>query len=632
MVVASGLLALVVGATFLVLFFSIGDLRDAARDSRHSQEVLAAANRLERLVVDLETGQRGFLITHEERFLEPWATARAAFPDASSQLNRLAAVPGQDRRARQITEAVASYIRDYSVPLVAAARRNDPSQTTVAATDEGKRHVDALRIQFDGFIAAERSLGATRQERSDAASRRAVIGAATGIAGSIFLIVLYAGYLTRAIVRPVRRAAVTAGRLAGGDLAARMPETGVGEIRALERSFNTMGSSLEKSRDELIRLAGEQAALRRVATLVARRASPPDVFSAVAEELGRLLGADIAALIRLEPGNTAIVVAAWSEGDSDRVPVGTLLPLEGESVATMVLRTGRPVRTDSPEHASGPIAALARQLGVTSTVGNPIVVEGRLWGGLSVSSRQPEPLPTDTESRIADFAELVATAIANADARTELVASRARVVAAADETRRRLERDLHDGIQQRLVSLALTLRAAQATAPPELNELQARLSQVAEGLTGVLEELQEISRGIHPAILSEGGLEPAPKTLARRSAVPVELDVHAQRRLPAQVEVAAYYVVSEALTNAAKHANASVAHVDVEASDGVLQLSIRDDGDGGADPARGSGLIGLTDRVEALGGTIEVVSPPGEGTSLLVTLPVEAQAASSSYG
>jgi signal transduction histidine kinase len=632
MVVASGLLALLVGAAFLVLFFSIQDLRDAARDSRHSQEVLAAANGLERLVVDLETGERGFLITREERFLEPWTAARTAFPKASRDLNRLAAVTAQDRRARQITEAVASYIRDYSVPLVAAARRNDPFATTVAATDEGKRRVDALRIQFDRLIAAERSLAETRQEASDAAARRAIIGAATGIAGSIFLIVLYAGYVTRAIVRPVRRAAVTAGRLAGGDLAARMPETGVGEIRALERSFNTMGSSLERSRDELVRLADEQAALRRVATLVANGVPAPELFSAVTEELARLIGADIAALVRLEPGNTSIVVAAWSEGEGDEVPAGTVIPLEGESVATMVLRTGRPVRIDSPERVSGPTAALVRRLGVTSTVGTPIVVEGRLWGGMSVSSRQPEPLPTDTESRIADFAELVATAIANADARTELAASRARVVAAADETRRRLERDLHDGIQQRLVSLALTLRAAQATTPPELHELQTRQSQVAEGLTGVLEELQEISRGIHPAILSEGGLEPALKTLARRSAVPVELEVHAQRRLPAQVEVAAYYVVSEALTNAAKHANASVAHVDVEASDGVLQLLIRDDGDGGADPTRGSGLIGLTDRVEALGGTIEVVSPPGEGTSLLVTLPVEAQATSSSSG
>jgi GAF domain-containing protein len=174
------------------------------------------------------------------------------------------------------------------------------------------------------------------------------------------------------------------------------------------------------------------------------------------------------------------VVAAWSEREGDPVPVGALVPLEEESVARMVLQTGRPARTDSPEHAPGAIAALVRQLGVTSTVGTPIVVEGRLWGGMSVSSRQPEPLPTDTESRIADFAELVATAIANAEARTELTASRARVAAAADETRRRIERDLHDGIQQRLVSLGLELRVAQATVPPQLGELEGELSRVAE--------------------------------------------------------------------------------------------------------------------------------------------------------
>jgi signal transduction histidine kinase len=376
-----------------------------------------------------------------------------------------------------------------------------------------------------------------------------------------------------------------------------------------------------EARAEVGRLAEEQAALRRVATLVAREASPTEVFSAVTEELGRLLGADIAALVRLETGNTAIVVAAWSEGEGDQVPIGTLIPLEYESVATMVLRTGRPARADSYEHASGPIAALVRQLGVTSTVGTPIVVEGRLWGGMSVSSRKPEPLPTDTESRIADFAELIATAIANADARTALTASRARVVAAADETRRRIERDLHDGIQQRLVSLGLELRAAQATVPPQLGELEGALSHVVEGLASAFDELREISHGIHPAILSEGGLEPALRALCRRSAVPVELDLHAERRLPERVEVATYYVVSEALTNAAKHARASVVKVELDTHDAILQLAIRDDGIGGADLNQGSGLVGLSDRIEALGGTLEVTSPAGNGTTLLVEVP-----------
>jgi signal transduction histidine kinase len=234
-----------------------------------------------------------------------------------------------------------------------------------------------------------------------------------------------------------------------------------------------------------------------------------------------------------------------------------------------------------------------------------------------------QPLPADTEVRLASFTKLVATAIANAQSRAALAASRARVVAAADETRRRIERDLHDGAQQRLVSLMLELRAAQAAVPPQLGELEGELSRVTDGLASVCEELREISRGIHPAILSERGLGPALRVLARRSAVPVELDLHAVRRLPEPVEVAAYYVVSEALTNAAKHAQASVVQVDVDTDDSIVQLAIRDDGVGGADPVRGSGLTGLSDRVEALGGGIEVASPAGRGTSLLVRIPIE---------
>jgi signal transduction histidine kinase len=218
---------------------------------------------------------------------------------------------------------------------------------------------------------------------------------------------------------------------------------------------------------------------------------------------------------------------------------------------------------------------------------------------------------------------LVATAVANADSRANLTASRARIVAAADEARRRIERDLHDGAQQRLVSLALELRQVVASMPPD-DQRRAQLAQTASGLLGVLEDLVQISRGVHPAILTEGGLGPALRMLARRSAVPVELDVRSDRRLPERIEVAAYYLVSEALTNAAKHAHASVVHIQVDADDLTVRLAIRDDGVGGADPARGSGLIGLADRVEALGGRIEITSPAAQGTSLLATIPIKA--------
>jgi signal transduction histidine kinase len=253
-------------------------------------------------------------------------------------------------------------------------------------------------------------------------------------------------------------------------------------------------------------------------------------------------------------------------------------------------------------------------------VGAPIIVGGRLWGAAII--RSDEPLPPDTEARVGDFTDLVATAIANAEAHAELTASRARIVAAADDARRRIERDLHDGAQQRLVALGVQLRLAEASVPPEQPSLREQLGDIVSALTGVSADLQEISRGIHPAILSKGGLGPALKTLGRRSAVPVDLDLAVDRRLPDSIEVGAYYLVSEALTNAAKHARASVVKVGVETHDGQLHLSIRDDGIGGADSRQGSGLIGLTDRVEALGGTLTVISPPGQGTSLQAEFPL----------
>jgi signal transduction histidine kinase/HAMP domain-containing protein len=606
----------------------------------------------------------------------------------------------------------------------------------------------------------------------------------------LLLVLVFAGYLTRAIVQPVRRAAQMAVRLAGGHLSTRMPATGVAEIGQLERAFNDMAGSLERNRDDLAELATEQAALRRVATLVARGVSPDELFARVAEEVGTLLGADATTMVRFGSGGRAELVAAAGE-TADLVPVGTTWDLTGPWAVTQVWETGRSARFDAYEHASGPtdelvhrtgvrssvaspivvegrrwgamvvvsraeplpsgtegrmtdftelvavaianaearaqlrriveeqsalrrvatlvarsgspslvfeavtrevgllcdadlarmeryepdgtvtgvaawsrvpvelvvgtrfgldgvsiargvrqrggpvrvdsfeadtgaIAREARALGIRSSVGCPILVAGRLWGVVAASTKREEPFPPDTEAQIAGFTELVATAVENAESRAELAASRARVVAAADETRRRLERDLHDGAQQRLVSLALRLRSAAAAIPPELREVHLELAGVGAELDETLSDLRELSSGIHPAILSEGGLGPALRTLARRSPVPVQLQVGMEGRLPARVEVTAYYVAAEALTNVAKHANASTVEVDVDADDGLVRLAVRDDGVGGADPARGSGLTGLKDRVEATGGTLRVESRPGQGTSLLVELPIDA--------
>jgi signal transduction histidine kinase len=295
-----------------------------------------------------------------------------------------------------------------------------------------------------------------------------------------------------------------------------------------------------------------------------------------------------------------------------------------------VYRTGRSARVDAMDWSSAtrPVAGAARRLGIVSSVGSPIIVEGRLWGAMNVVSTD-ELLPVGLEGRLEKFTELLATAIANAESRSELAASLRRIVAASDQARRRIERDLHDGTQQRLVSLALAARTAEADVAAGRGDLRAGLARIAAGLADAVAELQELSRGIHPAALSGHGLGPALRALARRSAVPVDLDITGNARCPEPIEVAAYYVASEALANTMKHAQASHAEISLSTRHGSLLLSIRDDGVGGADPARGSGLAGLTDRVEALGGSIHLHSTAGAGTHITVDLPLNYELAQS---
>jgi signal transduction histidine kinase len=624
MVIASGLLALLMAATFLILFGAIGDLRDAARLSDRSQALLASASRLERLIVDLETGERGYLITGDRRFLLPWDRARAALPGQAADLQRLGRGSDQEKRTDEIAQSAISYLQDHSIPLVTEAERHPGSVPAAQAVAEGKQQVDGIRLAFDRFTAAQRRLSAGYQERSIDASRRAMEVAAAAAIGSVLLIFLFTAYLTRALIRPVGRASLMAGELAHGGLSVRMPETSLGEIGVLERAFNTMARSLQVSHDKLRQVADEQAALRRVATLVARAVSPQQVFEAVAAELGRILTARFIVISRFEPDRMETVVGSWKdERNPEPAPiVGSRWSLEGRSLESAVARTGRPARMTEYQRATSGIGVWARTRRIASGVGSPVVVEGRLWGVMIAFSVAEEPQPEGTEGRMLEYTELVGTAIANAESRAKLTAARVRLVAASDETRRRIERDLHDGAQQRLVSLGLELRAAESAVPPGQERLRSRLSETVRGLSGVLEDLQEISRGLHPAILSKGGLKPALKSLARRSAAPVDLDLQICGRLEDRLEVAVYYIVAEALMNAVQHASASVVRVRLRAADEEIRLSIDDDGVGGAAFGIGSGLIGIKDRVEALGGTMEVESPSGMGTSLLVKIPV----------
>jgi len=379
------------------------------------------------------------------------------------------------------------------------------------------------------------------------------------------------------------------------------------------------------------RLALEQAALRRVATLVARGAETSDVFAAVAREVAGVMHLPVAAVLRYDDdGEAMTVLAAWSDRPHPFQP-GTRWPVHPSGLAAGVRQTGRTAAAGDYAHRRGLSAAAARDLGLHSVAAAPIIVDGGVWGLMTIGSVDG-PIPDHAWDRLAGFTELAGTAIANTQSRAELSASRARIVAAADETRRRLERDLHDGIQQRLVALGLKAKMIQQMTPRPADNIRRELSLLADGLFAALGELREISHGIHPAVLSEAGLGPALEALARRSAVPVELDLNLGPPPGQQVEAAAYYTASEALANAAKHAQATVIDLRVHGDDSALDLAIRDDGIGGADPSRGSGITGLKDRVEALGGTISVLSPPGNGTTLHVRLPAGPGAAARADG
>ncbi|HEX5120166.1 MAG TPA: CHASE3 domain-containing protein [Pseudonocardiaceae bacterium] len=615
-VTAGMVLAAIVGASFAVLLRAIFVQDHSALLATHSQEVLASANRLERLVVDLESGSRGYLLTGEEGFLLPWTAARKSVPGESANLRRLAEVPTQHERAVRVTSLIDSYIKDYSIPLVEGGRQGDPSVRSVATANEGRHRVDMIRSGFAELEAAEGALATARNASSIATAELAVAAAATGLGVSVLLIAGATFYLTRAIVRPVRRAARMADQLAGGDLSTRIPETSVGELGLLEHSFNQMGDSLATSRAESAQLLNEQAALRRVATLVARGQSPASVLTAVAEEAGTVLGVAGARVLRLESDGTATVIAIWGRSGSTAPRLNERVSLDQLAVTSAVAQAGRPAWRDVGSSTVEGTTTPGPLIGL----GAPIVVDGRVWGVMVTLLERATPMPPDTEDRVSQFTDLVATAVANGQAREDLAASRARLVTASDEARHRIERDLHDGAQQRLVSLALDVRAAAAGVADQA-ELRDQLGHIAAGLTAALDDLREVSRGIHPAILSEGGLGPALRGLARRSAVPVELDTDLTRRPPPAVEIAVYYVVAEALTNATRHADASVIRIEAHQVDDRLIVSVADDGAGGADPAAGSGLVGLIDRIDALGGRITVVSPPGEGTTIRVELP-----------
>jgi signal transduction histidine kinase len=368
-------------------------------------------------------------------------------------------------------------------------------------------------------------------------------------------------------------------------------------------------------------VAEEQAALRRVATLVASGAEAPAIFRAVAEEAGRLLRAASAATIRYDDGR-AVTVGRWHDGEPRGFVVGTSVPLEdSDGLTAIVFRTGQSARIDDYRGVRGEAAAMMRHNGYGTAVAAPVVAAGRTWGLVLVASNAPDTLGPDAERRLGDFAELVALGLESAEAREQLNASRLRILEAGMNERRRLERNLHDGAQQRLVSLAIQLRVLETRLAAGPEGARNLVSGARTELDLAMKELRELARGLHPAILTQRGLTAALGSLADSAALPVRIRGATDERLPDAVEAGAYFVVAESITNTVKHADATAIEITLERLPGGLRIEIADDGRGGADPAEGTGLRGLADRIEALGGRFAVADRPGGGTIVSVDLP-----------
>ena len=387
-----------------------------------------------------------------------------------------------------------------------------------------------------------------------------------------------------------------------------------------------MGITASDERSRLEALAAEHAALRRVAALAACDSQASELFERVCQEVARVLGVESTDIIRFEDDGNATVVAAWAATGAPRFPADVTIPVEGQTVTGKLYRSGRPERVDDYTEVGGELASRLREAGIRSVVGAPIRVAGRLWGAIMASSDRPHAFPEGSEERVASFAELVTAALANADAREQLAASRARIVEAGYAERRRLGRDLHDGPQQQLVGAAISLSLARRELDEAADEAREHVDAALEQVQAGLRDLRELAAGIHPSVLTDRGLHAALEALASRSPIAVELGPVPAERLPPSVETTAYFVVAEALTNAAKHARCRSVEVGVRVDGDWAVVVVRDDGVGGAEASRGSGLRGMADRVSALGGELEILSPPGEGTAIIARLALDAPA------
>ncbi len=541
-------------------------------------------------------------------------TELARLAEEQAALRRVATLVAEEAPAAELFAKVAEEAANtLGTALDAAIFRFEPDATGTVVAVWGEQPADGIRIDLrlplDGSGAAAGVFRERRPVRVDdystAAGAIAERSARHGIRSAVGCPILVEGRLWGAMV------------VAKYESEPFPSDTEQRISQFAELVATAIGNA--EARAELRRLADEQAALRRVATLVAEAAAPLEVFKAEILEVAGLLGAAQVGMMRAESADEITIVAHHGQ-DPALVRAGMRLPLDGDSITARVLRTGRSARLNLYGDDGGAIARIARRSNVNATVGAPITVDGRLWGVITASWEGQDLPPADAEERLAKFAELLGTAIANADSRDQLTASRARVLTAGDDARRRVVRDLHDGAQQRLVHTVITLRLAQRALGMDADRLPSLLAEALEHAEQGNAELRELAHGILPAVLTHGGLRAGVESVASRLDVPVDVDV-TRERLPAEIQASAYLIVAEALTNVVKHAQATRVRVSAAVDGETLRLEVHDDGIGGADP-EGHGLLGVGDRVAALGGRLAIDSPRGRGTLLAVQLPL----------
>jgi PAS domain S-box-containing protein len=534
--------------------------------------------------------------------------------DEQAALQRVATLVAREASQAEVFAAIAEEIGQLLGTEEVRMLRYEDDRSAVVVASRG--HKDVLPI--GSHLGLEHDSTASRVFRTGRAARIDDYARVSGpIADQARSAAIRCVVATPVLVEGRPWGAITAGTSRAEPLP---PDTESRMGQFTELMATAIANTESHARAE--RLADEQAALRRVATLVAEGASPTAVLDAVAGEMEALLDADQVALNRFEPGEE-ILVLAHRGLDVARTPVGSRVSTQGESVTAIVRRTGRPARMEDYEGAGGALAELARATGLRSSVSAPIVVEGRLWGLVTASWTSEESPPPDTEERMSQFAQLLDTAIANADGRDQLTASRARLLTAGDEARRRVVRDMHDGAQQRLVHTIITLKLAQRALQQNDGAAESLVGEALEHAEQGNAELRDLAHGILPSALAHGGLRAGIDSVVARLDLPVHVEIPAER-FPAEIEASAYFIVAEALTNVVKHAHAERADIKAAVENGMLRVEVRDDGIGGADPS-GHGLVGMGDRVTALGGRLEVESPAGGGTLVAAALPLSAR-------